>query len=165
MDQWNFPHENHSRNSGYHRAHKGCDSHFPKTIPQKETWEGIRTLGVRLSPAAGDFATEFDYHINQFCGLAQNTLSAPLSCFNSYLSLITIVRPMLQYPLGASFHHSPSNNTTKSMPPTLAQYYQKWASTGSRAIIFGTMDYGGFGRHWWCIYSARPASPWIISQP
>ena len=112
------------------------------TIIRKECWEGVRTLGVRLSPL-GNFYNEHAYRILQFRGLAQNIQSSPISRFDAYLGYVTMVQRMLQYPLGATcFNKQQCRQLDASfISPILSK--MGFNRNTSRAIIYGPIEHGG----------------------
>jgi hypothetical protein len=112
------------------------------TIIRKECWEGMRTLGVRLAPL-GNFEDEHAYRILQFRGLAQNILSSPISRFDAYLGYVTMIQPILRYPLGAT-SFTPTQCATLDasfIGPILSK--MGLSSKTPRAIIYGPTDQGG----------------------
>jgi hypothetical protein len=102
----------------------------------------MRTLGVRLAPL-GNFEDEHAYRVLQFRGLAQNILSSPISRFDAYLGYVTMLQPILRYPLGATSFNSTQCATLDAsfMGPILSK--MGLSSKTARAIIYGPIDHGG----------------------
>ena len=112
------------------------------TITRKECWEGMRTLGVRLSPL-GNFLDEHEYRLQQFKGLAQNIQSSPISRFDAYLGYVTILQRMLHYPLGATCWNSKQCRQIDASFTGAIIAKMGFNRNTARSIIFGPIDQGG----------------------
>ena len=120
----------------------GHDTTLHTIVIRKECWEGMRTLGVWLAPL-GNFEDEHAYRILQFRSLAQNILSSSISRFDAYLGYVTMIQPILRYPLGAT-SFTPTQCATLDasfIGPILSKMGLR--SKTARAIIYGPIDHGG----------------------
>jgi hypothetical protein len=112
------------------------------TITRNECWEGMRILGVRLSPL-GNFLDEHTYRLLQFKGLALNIQSSPISHFDAYLGYVTILQRMLHYPLGATCWNSKQCQQIDASYTGAIISKMGFNRNMARSIIFGPIDQGG----------------------
>jgi hypothetical protein len=128
-------------------------------VTRKKCREGMRTLGVRLSPL-GNFLDEHAYRLLQFKGLAQNIQSSPISRFDAYLGYVTILQRMLHYPLGATCWNSKQCRQIDASFTGAIIAKMGFNRNTARLIIFGPIDQGGgMGAAWRHRNHARSSTP------